>query len=268
MRLLFLADVVGRPGRRALAVLLPELACERQADFVVVNCENAAAGYGVTMATAQELLDAGAHCLTSGNHVWAQREALGLLHNEPRILRPANYPPGSPGAGMRVFRTGNDVPIGVLNLQGRVFMDPLDCPFRAADHALREFAEQTRVILVDLHAEATSEKQAMGWYLDGQVSAVIGTHTHVQTADERILPQGTAFISDAGFCGALDSVIGVDKDIAVKRFLSGMPTRFQVPKKGACVVQGVFVEVDDNTGRACRIERLSVLWHPTHGQIG
>jgi len=262
VRIIFLGDVVGRPGRRAVTAILPKLANERQADFVVVNCENAAAGYGITKSTAQELFDAGAHCLTSGNHIWAQKEGVELLDEEPRLLRPANYPPGAPGTGLRVYSNGDSVPIAVLNLQGRVFMDALDCPFRVADQALESLGEEVKVILVDCHAEATSEKQALGWYLDGRVTAVIGTHTHVQTADERVLPGGTAYISDAGFCGALDSVIGVDKDIALRRFLSGMPTRFQVPKKGTCVVQGVILELDHETGRAQQIERLNLSWQP------
>jgi metallophosphoesterase (TIGR00282 family) len=263
VQILFLADVVGRPGREVLAALLADLVSQWRADFVIVNCENAAAGYGVTRATAQELLDAGADCLTSGNHIWAQKEAVDLVQREERVLRPANFPPGTPGAGARVFVTGSGIPVGVLNLQGRVFMDPLDCPFRVAEQAIEKLRQQANVIVVDVHAEATSEKQALGWFLDGRVGAVIGTHTHVQTADERILPGGTAYISDAGFCGVLDSVIGVDKDIAVARFLSGMPTRFQVPRKRLCVLQGVAIEIDEQTGRARRIERINTYWQPT-----
>jgi len=245
-----------------VAALLPELAAEQAADFVIVNCENSAAGFGVTRAAAQELLDAGANCLTSGNHVWAQKEALDLLEDEERILRPANYPPGVPGVGVRVYTNGDRVPIAVVNLQGRVFMDPLDCPFRTADEILAKLADQAKVVVVDLHAEATSEKQAMGWYLDGRVTAVVGTHTHVQTADERILPGGTAVITDAGFCGALDSVIGVDKDMALRRFLSGMPTRFEVPKRGPCVVQGITIDLDERTGRATGVERVNLPGQP------
>lgn len=258
MRILFLADVVGRPGRNILAARLPVIISELAADFVVVNCENAAAGYGITRATAQELLDCGAHVLTSGNHVWAQKESAALLAEEPRLLRPANYPPGAPGRGYGVFHDGAGTSIAVMNLQGRVFMDPLECPFRTADAILAEIAGKTGIILVDFHAEATSEKQALGWYLDGRVTAVIGTHTHVQTADERILPGGTAYLSDAGLCGALDSVIGVDKDIAIGRFLSGIPVRFQVPKRSRCVVQGALVEADENTGRASAIIRINI----------
>jgi len=258
VKILFLSDVVGRPGRNILAARLPALIGELGADFIVVNCENAAAGYGITRATAQELLDCGAHALTSGNHVWAQKEAWALLAEEPRLLRPANYPPGAPGRGYGVFHDGDGTPIGVVNLQGRVFMDPIECPFRTADAILADLAGKAAIIVVDFHAEATSEKQALGWYLDGRVTAVIGTHTHVQTADERILPGGTAYLSDAGLCGALDSVIGVDKDIAVGRFLSGIPTRFQVPKRSRCILQGALVEADENTGRASAIIRISV----------
>lgn len=262
MRILFLGDVVGRPGRRAVSAILPALLADHDIDFAIVNCENAAAGYGITPATAQELFDAGAHCLTSGNHVWAQKEALPLLDAEPRLLRPANYPQGAPGAGWRVFADGDGVPIAVINLQGRVFMSPLDCPFQVGAELIEQVRESAKVIVVDFHAEATSEKQGMGWFLDGRVSAVIGTHTHVQTADERILPGGTAYISDAGMCGALDSVIGVDKDIAVRRFLSGLPVRFQVPKKGPAVVQGVIIDIDEASGRACSIRRISTTTQP------
>lgn len=261
MRILFLADVVGRPGRNILAARLPDLISELGADFVIVNCENAAAGYGITRATAQELLDCGAHVLTSGNHVWAQKEATALLAEEPRLLRPANYPPGAPGRGYAIFEDGAGTPIGVINLQGRVFMDPIECPFRTADAILADIAGKAAVTLVDFHAEATSEKQALGWNLDGRVTAVIGTHTHVQTADERILPGGTAYLSDAGLCGALDSVIGVDKDIAIGRFLSGIPTRFQVPKRSRCVIQGALVEADENTGHASAIIRINMAEH-------
>ncbi|MCX7599660.1 MAG: TIGR00282 family metallophosphoesterase [Armatimonadetes bacterium] len=258
MRILFLSDVVGRPGRNILAARLPALISELDADFVIVNCENAAAGYGITRATAQELFDCGAHVLTSGNHIWAQKEATALLDEEARLLRPANYPPGAPGRGHAIFHDGAGTPVAVVNLQGRVFMDPIECPFRTADSLLTDIGGKAAIILVDFHAEATSEKQALGWYLDGRVTAVIGTHTHVQTADERILPGGTAYLSDAGFCGALDSVIGVDKDIAVGRFLSGIPTRFQVPKRSRGVVQGALVEANENTGHASAIIRISL----------
>ncbi len=260
MRILFLGDVVGRPGRRAVSALLAKLAAEHGAEFVVVNCENSAAGYGVTASVAEELFNAGADCLTSGNHVWAHKEVYELLEKEPRLLRPANFPPGAPGRGLGVYQNGSGVKIAVLNLQGRIFMDAIDCPFRAADAILGELGEDVRVRIVDFHAEATSEKQAMGWHLDGRVSAVIGTHTHVQTADERILPGGTAYISDAGMCGVLDSVIGVDKDIATRRIVSGLPARFEVPKGGEVAVQGVVVEVDEGSGRAVGIERVNVVW--------
>jgi metallophosphoesterase (TIGR00282 family) len=262
LRILFLADVMGRPGRSALAALLSRLIDYHRADFCIVNCENAAAGYGVTPPTAEELLDAGAHCLTSGNHIWAQKEALPMLDQEERLLRPANYPPGAPGRGAAIFKDGDGTPILVIN------MEPIDCPFRAADALLAEFRGQAAIVFIDFHAEATSEKVALGWYLDGRVSAVIGTHTHVQTADDRILDGGTAYLSDAGVCGALDSVIGVDKDIAVKRFLSGIPTRFQVPKSGNCVIQGVILEADNRTGHAVSLERINVVWQPGSRELG
>ncbi len=262
MRIIFLADVMGRPGRAALAALLPRLLDYHHADFCIINCENSAAGYGVTPATAEELFDAGAHCLTSGNHIWAQKEALPMLAQEQRLLRPANYPVGAPGRGAAIFKDGDGTPILVINLQGRTFMEAIECPFRGADAILAQFKGQAAVIFIDFHAEATSEKVALGCYLDGRVSGVVGTHTHVQTSDDRILPGGTAYLSDAGMCGALDSVIGVDKDIAVNRFLTGIPVRFQVPKSGSCVVQGAILEADNRTGHAVSLERINVVWQP------
>jgi metallophosphoesterase (TIGR00282 family) len=260
LRILFLADIVGRPGRRALTALLPALRQQLTPDFVIANAENAAAGWGITAGTAEELLAAGVDCLTSGNHVWEQAEARTLLEQEPRLLRPANYPPGCPGQGARIYCCPAGVPVAVINLQGRVFMQPIDCPFRVADGLLAQLAAEAKVIFVDFHAEATSEKQAMGWHLDGRVSAVVGTHTHVQTADERILPSGTAYLTDAGMCGPLDSVIGAEINKTLGRFLTGLPARFEVPKRGPVVVQGAVVDVDERSGRALHIERINLVW--------
>src|SRR5512136_3147935 len=216
---LFLGDIVGRPGRRALDKFLPGLIKKHGPSIVVANGENAAGGSGMTEEIGKDLF-MHVDVLTSGNHIWDKKEALTYLEREPRLLRPANYPAVNPGRSSYVFRSADGVKAAVLNLQGRVFMEPLDCPFKRADEEIGALRAETPIIIVDFHAAATSEKQALGWYLDGRVSAVIGTHTHVQTSDDRILSGGTAYLSDAGMCGALDSVIGVDKDIAVNRFLS------------------------------------------------
>ncbi len=227
-------------------------------DLVVANAENAAAGFGVTPDVVAELFDAGVDVLTTGNHVWDKKEALPILEQERRLLRPANYPPGLPGRGWGVFRTSADVPVAVVNLEGRVFMNNLDCPFRAADAILEALPGRPPVVLVDFHAETTSEKNALGAYLDGRVSAVLGTHTHVQTADERLMPGGTAFISDAGMTGSRDSVIGIRKELSVERFLTQLPVRFEVAKREPMLC-GVVVTVDETTGRAQGIERVQIV---------
>lgn len=250
---LFLGDIIGRPGRKTLKKFLPPLVEKYSPAFIVANGENAAGGIGITPEICQELLDH-VDVLTSGNHIWDKREVVSYLAKEPRLLRPANYPPSNPGRGAYVFETNGGLKIGVLNLQGRVFMEPLDCPFRTADLELDRIKEQNALAIVDFHAEATSEKQAMGWYLDGKVSAVIGTHTHVPTADERVLPQGTAFITDVGMVGGYDSVIGIKKDQAIQRFLTSRPQRFE-PGKIGMVFSAVFVEVDVRSGRALSIQR-------------
>ncbi|MDH7601248.1 MAG: TIGR00282 family metallophosphoesterase [Armatimonadota bacterium] len=257
MRVLFVGDVMGRPGRRALGSLLGALRVQYGLDFVVANGENAAGGLGITQDTARELFDAGVDVITMGNHSFAKKDAVALYETEPRILRPANYPPGVPGRGVGIFETPRGEKIAVINLLGRVFMDPVDCPFRAADAALSEVSSDAHAIIVDFHAEATSEKQALGWYLDGRVSAVIGTHTHVQTSDERILPAGSGYVTDVGMTGVLDSVLGLDRKLVIERFLTGLPNRFSVAE-GAAVVQGVLVEIDLETRSACSIERLCV----------
>jgi metallophosphoesterase (TIGR00282 family) len=227
-------------------------------DLVIANAENAAAGFGVTPDVVAELFDMGIDVLTTGNHIWDKRESLPILEQEPRILRPGNYPPGLPGKGWGIFRTSADVAVAVVNLEGRVFMNNLDCPFRAADAILDELRARTPIVLVDFHAETTSEKGAMGAYLDGRVSAVLGTHTHVQTADERLLPGGTAFISDVGMTGSRDSVIGIRKELSVERFLTQVPVRFEVAKKEPMLC-GAIVTVDEQTGRAQAIERVQIV---------
>ena len=249
MRVLFIGDVVGQPGRRVVAALLPALRQELGLDVVIANGENVAAGRGLTLRTAKELFEAGVDVLTSGNHIWDQREIIEQLDGEAPILRPANYPPGTPGKGLLRCKG-----LTVLNLQGRTFMDAIDCPFRTADALLKD-AEGP--VVVDMHAEATSEKQAMGWYLDGRVAAVLGSHTHVPTADARILPQRTAYVTDAGMCGARDSVIGFEVAAVHRRFLSQLPTRLPVEEKaGVLVLNSVLVDLDEATGRARSIQRV------------
>lgn len=258
MRIMLVGDVVGRPGRRAVRHLLPSLMTELDLDFVVVNAENAAAGFGISPGTARELIDAGADCLTTGNHVWSQKCAEELIDTEHRLLRPANYPPECPGVGARVFAAHSGISVGVLNLQGRVFMAELDCPFRTADIEIERLRQDgAEVIIVDFHAEATSEKQALGRYLDGRVAAVVGTHTHVMTADEQILPGGTAYLTDVGMTGPVeDTIIGVEAPEVLTRFLTLMPQRFKVPKHGKSRLGAVVVEYCLDSGRAKHIQRI------------
>jgi len=252
LRILMVGDVVGRPGRRAVAALLPELRRKHEVDVVVANGENAAGGVGLTVDTAQELFKSGVDFITSGNHIWHHKEILAYMEAEPCVLRPLNMPPGVPGRGY-VVKEGTMV----VNLLGRVFMGHFDCPFRAMDHLLEEVSPRPRVILVDFHGEATAEKIALGWYLDGRVSAVLGTHTHVGTVDTRVLPRGTAFVSDVGMVGAADSVIGDDKDSVIDRFLTLMPHRLSVGK-GNAVFNSVLVDVDADSGKATSIRRLDL----------
>jgi metallophosphoesterase (TIGR00282 family) len=257
VKVLFVGDVFGKPGRTAVARLVPRLIARHGLDLVVANAENSANGAGVTPDSAEALLAAEVDLLTSGNHIWAKREIVPYLDAPgSRLLRPANYPPGAPGRGRGIARTPDGRRLGVVNLEGRVFMKNLDDPFRVAVaeiDALR--AEGVVAILVDMHCEATSEKGAMGWFLDGKVSAVLGTHTHVQTADERVLPGGTAFVTDVGMCGPWDSVIGVRKELVLERFLSQRPMAFE-PAKRETFLQGAIVEIDDATGRARSIVRV------------
>ncbi|MDP2627223.1 MAG: TIGR00282 family metallophosphoesterase [Candidatus Rokubacteria bacterium] len=253
---LCVGDVFGEPGRKAVQTLLPRLRKQYEVDLAVVNVENAAAGFGVTPLIARTFLDQGVDVMTSGNHIWDRKEVIGYIVKENLLLRPANYPPGTPGTGSVVVKAGPHK-VAVLNMMGRVFLPHLDCPFRKADEEIPRLRQDTPIIIVDMHSEATSESQAMGWYLDGRVSAVVGTHRHVQTADERLLPQGTAFITDLGMTGPVDSVIGVEPALAISRFLTQMPNKFE-PAKGPAALHGAVIRIDPDTGRALSIERLRV----------
>jgi len=257
MKILFIGDIVGKPGRRAVSELLPRLISEHGIDLVIANCENAAAGFGVTREVVEELYNNNVDVLTSGNHIWDKREALEFIWDYETLLRPANYPTGVPGAGFVLVPTAAGDYVGVLNLAGRIFMQPIDCPFETAKSKITELRAKTKIIIVDIHAEATSEKKALGWYLDGEVSAVLGTHTHVQTADDEILPQGTAYISDVGMTGPFDSVIGIKKDVIIERFLTQIPNKFDVAK-GDIRLQAVLLNVDSTTGKANSIDRISI----------
>jgi len=256
MNILMVGDVFGEPGRAAVAKHLARLRQEHAIDFCVVNVENAASGFGVTPAMARQVLEQGADVMTSGNHIWDRKEIVEYITKENLLLRPANYPAGTPGVGHVTIKAGPHR-VAVLNLMGRVFMNPIDCPFRKADEVVPELRKETPIVLVDMHAEATSESVAMGWYLDGRVSAVVGTHRHVQTADERVLPGGTAYITDLGMTGPTDGVIGVDREIILQRFLSQMPVRFEAAK-GPAALHGVVIVVDPDSGRATAIRRLRV----------
>ena len=256
-KILFIGDIVGKPGRVAVRELLPALIEDYRIDLVVANCENAAAGFGVTRDIVEELFRSRVDVLTSGNHIWDKKEVLEFVEDYETLLRPANYPDGVPGFGSVVVPSPTGSPIGVINLAGRVFMHSLDCPFRSAEKEIEKLKKKTSTIVVDMHAEATSEKQALGWFLDGRVSAVLGTHTHVQTADERILPNGTAYITDLGMTGPFGSLIGTRKDVVLGRFLRNMPNKFDVAR-GDVRLQGVVLGVDQASGKALEIERLNV----------
>jgi metallophosphoesterase (TIGR00282 family) len=257
LKLLFIGDIVGRAGRKVLADNLYRVVDRQMVDLVVANGENAASGYGLTYKVLHELFDAGVDVVTSGNHIWDKREITEALERESRLLRPANYPPGLPGRGAGVYETAAGIKVGVLNLEGRVFMKNLDCPFRAADALVTELRQQAAIILVDFHAEATSEKQALGHYLAGRVSAVIGTHTHVQTADERILAGGTGYLTDVGMTGSQDAVIGNEKEPALERFLTQLPVRLE-PAKRDSQLCAVLLTVEEETGHCEQIERIQI----------
>jgi hypothetical protein len=257
MNILFIGDIFGKSGREIARRAVPALVATRAVDLVIANVENAAAGFGITGDIAETILGFGVDVMTTGNHVWDKKEVLDYVPGQPRLLRPGNYPAGVPGRGSFLARTRSGEPVGVINLMGRVFMTPLDDPFAMAVREAEALRAKTRVILLDFHAEATSEKVAMGWHMDGRVTAVVGTHTHVQTADERILPKGTAYLTDAGMTGPHDSIIGVSVDAALGRFLSAMPAKFEAAP-GAARLNAVLITADPATGRAVAIERINL----------
>ncbi|HSB07429.1 MAG TPA: TIGR00282 family metallophosphoesterase [Thermodesulfobacteriota bacterium] len=257
MRILFIGDIVGKAGRQALEGLLERTLADHRIDFTVANGENAAGGMGITPVIASEFLDLGIDVLTSGNHIWAKKEIVSFLDEEERLLRPANYPEGVPGRGAGLFKLGNGQKVGVVNLEGRVFMKNLECPFRAGEKETGKLRAETRIIVVDFHAEATSEKMALAWFLNGKVSALLGTHTHVQTSDERILSGGTAYITDVGMTGPLASVIGIRRQIALDRFLTQIPWKFDVATE-EIELQGVILDIEEETGQSRSIQRIRV----------
>jgi len=255
VRIFFVGDVFGKGGRSAVAQMLPRM--QDDIDFVIANGENAAGGMGITPDIAEELMDFGIDVITTGNHVWKKKEIIPFLDQNPRLLRPANHPVGTPGRGSGVYTAHDGNKVGVLNLEGRLFMRPLESPFKVAEEHVAYLRNETAVIIVDFHAEATSEKMALGWFLDGEVSAVLGTHTHVQTADERVLPAGTAYITDVGMTGPVDSVIGVRKETAIERFVTMLPNKFE-QAKGAVELQGVIVDADEDNGMSVGIKRVKI----------
>lgn len=257
MRILFVGDIFGKPGREIARRAIPALVERESIDFVMANVENSAAGFGVTGDIADTILGFGVDVMTSGNHIWDKKEVLDYIDGQPKLLRPANFRPGTPGRGSYLGRTRTGEPVGVVNLMGRIFMQPLDDPFAVVLKEIEALRAKSRVIVVDFHAEATSEKVAMGWHLDGRVTAVFGTHTHVQTADERILPKGTAYLTDVGMTGPHDSVIGVTVDAALGRFITGMPSKFEAAS-GAARLNAVIVTADQGTGRATAVNRLNL----------
>jgi metallophosphoesterase (TIGR00282 family) len=257
VRLLFIGDIVGKPGRELIRKGLRALIDTHEVDLVIANAENAANGFGVTRDIGDALLGWGVDVMTSGNHIWDKKEVIEYIAHQPRLLRPANYPAGVPGRGSYLAQTGDGRAVGVINVMGRVFMLDIDNPFAVVLKEIEALRSRTRVIFVDMHAEATSEKIAMGWHLDGKVTAVVGTHTHVQTADERVLPLGTAYLTDVGMTGPHDSIIGMEREPSLARFLNAMPSRFE-PATGNPRLNGVLIDADDKTGRASSITRLSL----------
>ena len=253
--ILFIGDIVGKPGRRVVKEILPVLLSRYPVDLVVANGENASGGIGISVKGADELLSSGIQVLTSGNHIWKKKEIQTYIDQNPDLIRPANFPPETPGRGSVLKKTASGHLVGVINLMGRVFMEAVDCPFRKGLEEWKALSAKTPIILVDFHAEATSEKVALGWFLDGKVSAVLGTHTHIQTSDERILPRGTAYLTDAGMTGPADSVIGVKKELVIERFLTQMPHKFEVAKR-ELVLEGAIISIDPKTGRATGIKRI------------
>lgn len=257
MKILFVGDVIGRGGRRTLQANLAEVQEEKGIDFTVVNVENAAGGFGVSARIAEHVLKLGTDVMTSGNHIWDQKDVYSYLNRQPRLLRPVNYPPGAPGHGVWTGESRAGVPVAVINLQGRVFMQAIDCPFRAIDRELDRLDPSIKVVIVDFHAEATAEKMAFGWHVDGRATVVVGTHTHIPTADVRVLPEGTAYVTDVGMTGSYESVIGMRIEDSVSRFLTGLGKRFQ-PETRKPRFSSVIVEIDETSGKACAIERWDI----------
>lgn len=257
MNILFIGDIVGSPGRQMLEDYLPKLKTKYYPDVVIVNGENAAAGKGITEKIYKQFMQLGVNVVTLGNHTWAKKEIIDFIDDAKNLIRPANFPENNPGKGLVTININNKK-VAVINLQGRTYLDANDNPFTKADELIAEAKKETDIIFIDFHAEVTSEKQAFGWYVDGRVSAVVGTHTHTQTADERILPNGTAFITDAGMTGPYDSILGVEKETIINRFLTNLPERFEVDKKGRSQLNGCIITVDDKTGKATKIKRIII----------
>ena len=256
MNILFIGDIVGRPGRSFLKIRLKDIVAENKIDLVIGNGENVAGGVGITKSTYEDLINSGVEIITMGNHTWSKKELIDFIEDAGSLVRPANYPPGTPGKGYILLKRKNSR-IAVINLCGRVYMEAIDCPFRAVDNILEEIKDSADIVIVDFHAEATSEKQALGWYLDGRVTAVLGTHTHVQTADERILPKGTGYITDVGMTGPYDSILGVEKDIIIKKFLTVMPGKFEVAE-GKVIFSGIVLEINEES-KLKNIKRLKII---------
>lgn len=257
MNILFVGDIVGSIGRDMLTEYLPKIKDKYRPQVTIVNGENAAGGKGITEKIYRQFLELGAQAVTLGNHSWDNREVFDFIDEAKYLVRPANFPEGTPGNGVAYLRI-NQIEIAVISLQGRTFMPALDCPFKKAEELVKEAKARTPFIFVDFHAEATSEKQAMGWFLDGKVSAVVGTHTHVQTADERVLPQGTGYLTDVGMTGAYDGILGVEREAVLTRFLTALPVRFEVPKKGRAQLSAVLLELDQTTGKTKKMNRILI----------
>jgi metallophosphoesterase (TIGR00282 family) len=256
LKVLFIGDIIGKPGRHFLKENLPGFRRDNEIDLCIANAENGSGGFGLTPDSADTLFASGIDVITSGNHIWDRKVVMPYLDNQERLLRPANYPPGTPGKGELLFSTSQGIPVGIINLQGRAFMPAIDCPFRAAETPLTRLKKEAKIVIVDFHAEATAEKLAMGWFLAGKVSAVVGTHTHVQTADERMLEGGTAYITDVGMTGSIDGVIGMRKKEAIQKFLTQLPRRF-VPATGDVRMMAVCIDIDEMSGKAVTIERIN-----------
>ncbi|HEX3043774.1 MAG TPA: TIGR00282 family metallophosphoesterase [Bacillota bacterium] len=254
IKILFIGDIIGQPGRKIVKSVLSDLITKETVDLVIANGENSAGGFGLTVDVCHELLNAGIDVITLGNHTWDNREIYKVLENEPRVIRPANYPGDAPGYGVYLATTGRNHVVGVINILGQVFLEPLACPFQTADDYVDRVKDKTKIIIVDFHAEATSEKIALGWYLDGRVTAVIGTHTHITTADERVLPKGTGYITDVGMTGPINSVLGIDPQIVIKKFITKRPVKFEIAS-GPCQLNGVILEVTDS-GVTASIKRI------------